>query len=250
MPDLWGWDKIKVYHPGFREIPETDPTVRLLSIGQCPVPGQHRKKAEKRADFEGVAWVHMDAMFNLAMKMTRNRAEAEDLVQETYLRAYRFFDQYEAGTNCKAWLFRILRNNFINRYRQKRRKPETVDLSRVEYGLDDSADPGLPRGWGDPEQNLEARAVREQIQKGLDSLPPDYRMVVVLSSMEGLTYREIASVMDTPIGTVMSRLHRARKLLQAHLAEHLPAPDREEQGKRARAAAASGNEARAMREDS
>jgi RNA polymerase sigma-70 factor (ECF subfamily) len=213
------------------------------------VPKDKTRKAEKRANFEEVAWVHMDAMFNLAMKMTRNRAEAEDLVQETYLRAYRFFDQYEAGTNCKAWLFRILRNNFINRYRQKKRKPETVDLSRVEYALDNSAEPGLPPGWGDPEKSLDNRIVREQIQKALDQLPPDYRMVVVLSAMEGLTYREVASVMDTPIGTVMSRLHRARKLLQTHLVEHLPGKAEKASETSLQAPAGNGNESRQM-EDS
>lgn len=178
-------------------------------------------KEENRANFQEVAWIHMDAMFNLAVKMTRNRAEAEDLVQETYLRAYRFFDQYEQGTNCKAWLFRILRNNFINRYRQQRRKPEMVDLSKVEYSLDNSFEMGAAPDWGDPEKSLESSLVRQEIEQALNLLPPEFRIVVVLSSMEGLTYREIASILDCPIGTVMSRLHRARKLLQVHLVEHL-----------------------------
>ena len=178
-------------------------------------------KEENRASFQEVAWIHMDAMFNLAMKMTRNRAEAEDLVQETYLRAYRFFDQYEKGTNCKAWLFRILRNNFINRYRQQRRKPEMVDLSKVEYALENSPETGASPDWGDPEKSLESSLVREEIDRALALLPPEFRIVVVLSSMEGLTYREIAAILDCPIGTVMSRLHRVRKLLQVHLAEHL-----------------------------
>ena len=183
---------------------------------QNPTP-----EVQKRAAFEEVAWVHLDAMFNLAMKMTRNRAEAEDLVQETYLRAFRFFDRYEAGTNCKAWLFRILRNNFINRYRQQRRRPDMVDLSRLELSHEKREETGGPGVWENPDRALESRVLREEIAEGLDQLPPDYRMVVLLSAVEGLTYREISSVMACPVGTVMSRLHRARKLLQIHLREKI-----------------------------
>ncbi len=196
----------------------------------------------KRAVFEEAAWIHMDAMFNLAMKMTRNRAEAEDLVQETFLRAYRFFDQYEEGTNCKAWLFRILRNNFINRYRQQRRKPETEDLSKLEYSYD-RMDPSLRnRLWENPDRAFQNRALREEIDKALDQIPQEYRMVVVLSAMEGLTYREIASVMGCPLGTVMSRLHRARKLMQIHLSRHGPPERQESIGRAARVSAGTGSE--------
>ena len=184
----------------------------------------------------------MDAMFNLAMKMTRNRAEAEDLVQETYLRAYRFFDQYEEGTNCKAWLFRILRNNFINRYRQQRRKPETEDLSKLEYSYD-RMDPSLRNHlWENPDRAFENRALREEIDKALDQIPQEYRMVVVLSAMEGLTYREIASVMGCPLGTVMSRLHRARKLMQIHLSRHCPPERQKSVGRAAGVSAGMGSE--------
>lgn len=173
-----------------------------------------------RQRFEREALPHLDACYRFALSLTRDAAEADDLVQETLLKALRSFESYAEDTNCKAWLFRILRNTFLNRIRNDGR----------EVGSDDALEAvqtAAMAGWDDrsfyrsPDENAILRATREEIEGALQSLPPDFRAAVVMSDVEGLSYKEIADVMGTPIGTVMSRLYRGRRLMRKRLSKSL-----------------------------
>ena len=153
--------------------------------------------------------------------MTRNPADAEDLVQETYLKAYRAFHTFQEGTNLKAWLYRILTNTYINSYRAKKRRPDETDLDEVE-------DLYLYRRIGGLEAAMAGRSAEDElldrftdaeVKEALESLPENFRMAVLLADVEGFAYKEIADILDIPIGTVMSRLHRGRKALQKQLYE-------------------------------
>ena len=176
---------------------------------------------DRKQEFEEVALPHVDALFNLALNLTRNRKDSEDLVQETYLRAYRFFDSYRPGTHVKAWLFRILRNTFINRYRAAKIRPSEVDFSKVEMAYEKMVDEDFLRGRRSPSpEDLVMDGVMDsEIQRAMDDLPDEYRAVVVLALVEEMSYKEIAAALSIPLGTVMSRLHRGRKQLQAALLE-------------------------------
>lgn len=172
-----------------------------------------------RREFEELAIPHLDSLYSGAMRMTRNPAEAEDLVQETMLLAFRHFDQYKRGTNIRAWLFRILTNTFINSYRKKSREPERVDLPEVEdfYFLNEVSRNN--QGSENPESQVLGKFVHEDIMAAIDKLPEEFRMVVILNAVEGFAYQEIADILGIPIGTVRSRLYRGRKLLQKLLYE-------------------------------
>lgn len=176
---------------------------------------------DRKAEFEEVALPFIDSLFNLALNLTRDRQDAEDLVQEAYLRAYRFFESYRPGTHIKAWLFRILRNTFINRYRAARVRPDEVDLSKVEQGYEKMVEEEFLRANrpASPEALVIDQVLDEEVQQAMDALPPDYRTVVILALVEEMSYKEIAGVLAIPLGTVMSRLHRGRKLLQQSLVE-------------------------------
>jgi RNA polymerase sigma-70 factor (ECF subfamily) len=169
-------------------------------------------------EFETEALRHLDALYRTALRMTRSEADAEDLVQETYIRAFRFKDQFTLGTNMKAWLFRILTNTFINTYRRKAAQPDVTDLDGVdEFSLyrrmaDDRAASSSP----DPEAELMSRVVDTEVTDALEELPEKFRTAVLLD-VEGFSYKEIAEMLSIPIGTVMSRLHRGRKFLQKRL---------------------------------
>lgn len=172
-----------------------------------------------QATFASDAMVHMDALYSAALRMTRNAADAEDLVQETYLRAYRGYGGFEAGTNLRAWLYRILTNTFINAYRSKQRRPDETDLADVEDlylyhrlgGLETSQ-----RGRS-AEDELMDLLTEGEVKAAVEALPERFRLPVLLADIEGFAYKEIAEILDVPIGTVMSRLHRGRKALQKSL---------------------------------
>lgn len=171
------------------------------------------------ANFTRDAMPFMDALYGAALRMTRNAADAEDLVQETYLRAYRGYERFEEGTNLRAWLYRILTNTFINSYRAKQRRPQESDLADVE-------DLYLYRRLGGVETSQLGRSAEDQLMElvtegevkdAIEALPEKFRLPVLLADIEGFSYKEIAEIADIPIGTVMSRLHRGRKALQKSL---------------------------------
>jgi RNA polymerase sigma-70 factor (ECF subfamily) len=160
----------------------------------------------------------LDPLYAAGLRMTRNPADAEDLVQETMLRAYRAFNRFEEGTNLKAWLFRILTNAYINTYRKKQREPRKVSQDEVEefdlYRQLKDHDPDMAIT---PETIVLDRLVDSDVLEAIDDLPEQFRLAVVLSDVEGFSYAEMAEIMDVPLGTVMSRLHRGRKTLQKRL---------------------------------
>jgi len=175
------------------------------------------KKPARREEFEGEALVHLDILYNTALRMTGNVQDAEDLVQETFVRAYKFFDKFKKGTNCKAWLFKIMKNNFINKFRKKAREPSTVSFDQIEgaQGIESQV-----AGEVSAESKLSPdldELLEDDIKYALESLPLEFRMAVILSDISGFTYKEIADIMGTPIGTVRSRLSRARGVLQKKL---------------------------------
>jgi RNA polymerase sigma-70 factor (ECF subfamily) len=172
--------------------------------------------------FEALALPHFDALYSLALHLTRNRRDAEDLVQEAFLKAFRFFDSFEPGTHMRAWLFRILRNTFINTYRKAKVRPQTVDLSAIDATYDQVVEETFLRQHrpASPEDVLMSGVLDEEVDQALADLPEEYRSVVVLALIEDLSYKEIAAALSIPIGTVMSRLHRGRRILQTQLLEY------------------------------
>jgi len=175
---------------------------------------------QKRNEFERQALVHVDALYGAAYRLTRNPRDAEDLVQDALLRAYRFWDSFQQDSNCKAWLLRIVTNTFINEYQRKKRSREVLDAASAEQ---DATDGVLVQASANdkvaPDQALLAASVSDDVQKALEQLPDDFRTAVILCDMQGLSYKEIAEIMECPVGTVMSRLFRGRKLLAAALKE-------------------------------
>jgi len=175
--------------------------------------------ASQRAEFERVALGHVNALYGTALRLTHNQRDAEDLVQDTLLQAYRAFDQFAPGSQCKAWLFKILTNTFINKYR-RRMLEYTVAQGMQQEGSTGMMSAGGVRAARDAEELLDFALMGESIQRALAALPEEFRLAVVLCDVEEFSYREIADIMECPVGTVMSRLHRGRKLLQAALREH------------------------------
>jgi RNA polymerase sigma-70 factor (ECF subfamily) len=174
-----------------------------------------------QALFSDLAMEYMPAMYTAALRMTRNPADAEDLVQETYLKAYRAFASFEQGTNLKAWLYRILTNTYINTYRAKKRRPEIADVEDVEdlyLYRHLSADQASGLGRSAEDAALD-RFTDTDVKAAIESLPDTFRMAVLLADVEGFSYKEIAEITDVPIGTVMSRIHRGRKALQKALVD-------------------------------
>jgi len=169
----------------------------------------------RRAGFEHEALVHLDALHRVALRLTGNAADADDLVQETMLKAYRAWDSYQRGTNAKAWLLTILRHAFINEYRRRTRRPETVDVETIEPF---AVFPDVQQE--DPQGAFFDRIVDEQVLRAIDALPEAFRETLVLSDVEGLNYQDIGRILDVPVGTVKSRLFRARRLLQARLYDY------------------------------
>lgn len=175
---------------------------------------------EVKQEFQEVALPHADSLYNFAFRMTHNRRDAEDLVQDTFMRAFRFFHRFETGTNIRAWLFRILKNTYINNYRKVQRTPDQVDWAQVEDFYDSVTPDDLRKRHKNPEELLLEKSVDGRVEEAVADLPPEYRVVVLLNFMEDMSYREIAEILEIPMGTVMSRLHRGRKILQQKLRDY------------------------------
>jgi RNA polymerase sigma-70 factor (ECF subfamily) len=174
---------------------------------------------DKRKAFETEAVPHMDALLRTALRMTKNQGDAEDLVQEAMIKAYRFWDRFESGSNCRAWLFKIMTNIFINDYRSKSRAPVSVNVDDIDdnflYGQLAQLGPE-----DNPEVQLFAKLFDDDVKNAIEELPDDFRIVVILSFLEQFSYQEIADIAGLQLGTVKSRLHRGRKLLQKQLFDY------------------------------
>jgi len=181
-----------------------------------------RPNQRTRREFEALALPHLDGLFAAALRLTKNPRDAEDLVQDAVLRAFRFFDKFERGTNIKAWLYKILTNTFINRYRRVSKERAIVEDERdsVQDRLvsRDAADQAE-----DPERAYFDRLLSDDVLRAIDSIPIDFRMAVILADLQDFSYKEIADILEVPVGTVMSRLFRGRRLLQKQLAEYAAA---------------------------
>lgn len=200
-------------HPG-----DSDPGMlaTVKDAAQRAPAGEDRDGLDER--FEREALPLLSEMYAAALRLTRNPADAEDVLQETYLRAYRGFGTFQEGTNLRAWLYRILTNAFINTYRKRQREPQTVSDDEVpEWYLYEKL------GGEGAEASAEAEVLEalpdEDVQDALAALPEQFRLAVLLADVEGFSYKEIAEILDIPIGTVMSRLHRGRRLLKQRLAD-------------------------------
>ncbi len=180
-------------------------------IAKKKIPGRDE-------EFQSEAVPHMDALYNYALRMTGDPNDADDLLQDTYLKAYRFWDKYEKGTNIRAWLFRIMKNSYINLYRKATKEPDTVDYEDVQNFYqtirDRSTDPN------DLQEKLFGNLLEDDVARALESLPDDFRTVIILCDIEGFTYEEIAEFVECPVGTVRSRIHRGRRLMRDKLYEY------------------------------
>lgn len=179
-------------------------------------PVQNYSEKEKYKIFDDEFMPHINSMYNFAFRLTMDEDDANDLVQDTYLKAFRFINSFQKGTNAKAWLFRILKNSFINDYRKKSKEPAKVDYQEVEtfYNSEDAeADNITP----DLRSESLSEMIGDEVANALNSLAVDFRTVIILCDIEGFTYEEMAKILDIPIGTVRSRLHRARNLLKDKL---------------------------------
>jgi RNA polymerase sigma-70 factor (ECF subfamily) len=176
-----------------------------------------RQNDRTRSEFEGLAQGQLDALYAAALRLTRNGRDAEDLVQDAVLRAYRFFDKFERGTNFRAWLFKILTNTFINRYRRTVKERALIEGPEREAVTDQFVSRAAADHAADPERHLLDRLVSDEVVKAIDALPVDFRMVVILADLQDFSYKEIADILEIPVGTVMSRLFRGRRLLERSL---------------------------------
>ncbi len=177
-----------------------------------------REETQKQQDFNEEMLPHLDAVYNFALKLTANENDAEDLVQDTIVKAFRFFSSYEKGTNAKGWLFRILKNSYINNYRKESKRPARVDYDEIEPFYETIR--SEQSNTTDLESTMFGAMMDDDISTALSRLPEDFRTVVLLCDVESFSYEEIANMLDVPIGTIRSRLHRGRNLLKAELSDY------------------------------
>lgn len=174
--------------------------------------------SKKQEAFNDEIIPHLDSLYNFALRLTTDHSDAEDLVQDTIVKAFRFFDSYEKGTNAKAWLFRILKNSFINNYRKNLKKPQSVDYDEVSSYYESVR--AERTDTSDLESIIYRNLMDDNFTSALAKLPEDFRTVVLLCDVDGFTYEEISNMLDVPIGTIRSRLHRGRNLLKTELYEY------------------------------
>ena len=185
--------------------------------------GDFDTEDEPQDAFHEEAVPHTDALYGTALKLTKDEQDAEDLVQETMLKAYRYFDKYENGTNCKAWLFKIMHNTFINRYRKSKKRKEYLVDDENHRSLQERAEAPEEHpfvGEFDDQEDLFFKMFGDQVKAALSDIPMKFRMVVLLADLQDFAYKEIAEIMECPIGTVMSRLYRGRRMLREELGEY------------------------------
>lgn len=173
---------------------------------------------QKYKEFEDEALPHLDALYSFGLKMTGDSDQADDLVQETFLRAFRFWDKFEKGTNSKSWLFSIMKNTFINEYRKTSREPSKVDYDDIQNFYENIKSDEVKTQHS--QEDAFSTLLDDEVSDAITKLPEDFRTVIILSDIEGFSYEEIADFVDCPVGTVRSRLHRARKMLYATLHEY------------------------------
>ena len=174
----------------------------------------------RKWNFDGSDLPYRNQLFKSALRMTRSREDAEDLIQETYLKAYKYYGRFVEGTNFKAWLFKIMKNTFINTYRKAKVQPPKVDFDEVQEGFEETLMENQPAWSIDPESGFLGSEIDHEVREALGSLPHDYKMVVLLADLEGFAYKEIAEILEVPVGTVMSRLYRGRRLLEKTMLDY------------------------------
>ena len=186
---------------------------------ETPTQSVSMPRSNAQVLFEKEFMPHLDAMYNFALRLTNDEDDAQDLVQDTCMKAFRFIDSFEPGTYAKAWLFRILKNNFINDYRKKSRGPTKVEFEWVEQSFAGEDDPE-PAFQADLQAETVNEMLGDEITSAIQALPVDFRMIIILCDLEEFSYEEMAKILNIPIGTVRSRLHRARAMLKETLASY------------------------------
>lgn len=179
-----------------------------------------KRKSKRERIFEAEAMPHVHALYAGALRLTRSEADAEDLVQETFMKAFRAFEQFEPGTNCRAWLFRIQTNTFINKYRRRVKEREILEGNEKQAAVHYMIHPQSKKHTLDPENNMVDKFLSDEVLAALEKVPTDFRTVVELADIQGMSYKDIAEAVEIPVGTVMSRLFRGRRILQEQLFDY------------------------------